>query len=258
MRLGDGDLDSRRDQVAFYKERVDSEEEITRPRGYPAFVQWLIQSKLKAAVGLYGPGLQPGLKVLAVCCGSGLDLELLTERDLTPLGLDLSLEAIRRAKERSRRFRTFYQLVCGDATALPFRDSSFDIVFVHDGLHHLEDPYAGAAEMIRVARRGVVVAEPATSPLTRFAVWIGISSDFEEAGNFVNRIDPTRLSAVFRQAGLTQVRTARELCYYQPWTYRVYQLVEAIVGLSAMQRLHRLVNILVSRWGNSLRAAAWR
>ena len=87
---------------------------------------------------------------------------------------------------------------------------------------------------------------------------MGISTDYEEAGNFVNRISPARLNKVFRQAGLTQARTARELCCYQPWTYKVYQLGEAIVGLTAMRRFHRGVNKVLGRWGNSLRAAAWR
>ncbi|SRR6266851_1387829 len=254
----ESDVDSRRDQVAFYKSGVDPEEEITRPRRYPAFVQWLIQSKLEAALRLYAPGLRPGLTALVICCGSGLDLEFLTTRDLTALGLDLSIDAVRRAKARSNRFGASYHLACGDATVLPFRDASFDIVFVHDGLHHLEDPYAAVVEMTRVAAGGVVIAEPARSALTRLAVWMGISTDYEEAGNFVNRISPARLNKVFRQAGLTQARTARELCCYQPWTYKVYQLGEAIVGLTAMRRFHRGVNKVLGRWGNSLRAAAWR
>src|SRR5437773_7915718 len=40
--------DSRNAQVAYYREGVDPEEEITRPRGYPAFVRWLIRSKIES------------------------------------------------------------------------------------------------------------------------------------------------------------------------------------------------------------------
>jgi cyclopropane fatty-acyl-phospholipid synthase-like methyltransferase len=112
----ESDMDSRRDQVAFYRNGVDPEEEITRPRWYPAFVQWLIQSKLEAALRLYAPGLRPGLTVLVICCGSGLDLEFLATQDLTALGLDLSLDAVRRANERGDRFGVYYHVVCGDAT----------------------------------------------------------------------------------------------------------------------------------------------
>ena len=250
--------DSSRAQVAFYKEKVDVEEEITRPRGYPPFVRWLIGSKVDAAVRLYAPGLHPGMRVLVVCAGSGLDLEMLSDRGLVPVGLDLSLEATKRAKERARRFGARYRLACGDATVLPFPDGAFDVVFVHDGLHHLKDPYVGAAEMLRVARRAVVIAEPAVSPLTRLAVWLGISGDHEEAGNYVYRIDPHRLAQVTRDFGFTELRVTRELCYYQPWTYTLYSVVEGIFGMTALQRMYRSINRLIGRWGNSLRVAAWR
>ena len=255
---GEGNLDSRRDQVTFYRERVDPEEEITRPRGYPGFVQWLIRSKLEAALDLFSAAPRREEKVFVLCCGSGLDLDILSERGVALIGLDLSRDAITRARERGRRFGLRYELVCGDAAALPFRQSAFDVAFVHDGLHHLEDPYVGVAEMVRVSRRGVVIAEPATALLTRIAVWIGLSKDYEEVGNFVNRLSPAELTNALRLSGLTNVRMLRELCYYQPWTYRVYALMERILGLSVMKRLYSWVNVIVGRWGNSLRAAAWR
>jgi ubiquinone/menaquinone biosynthesis C-methylase UbiE len=42
-----------------------------------------------------------------------------------------------------------------DAERLPFPDRSIDVVYVHDGLHHLARPEAGLAEMTRVARLAV-------------------------------------------------------------------------------------------------------
>jgi SAM-dependent methyltransferase len=49
--------------------------------------------------------------------------------------------------------------VC-DAQRLPFVDGSFDLVLVQDGIHHLRNPALGITEMLRVARRAVVVIEP--------------------------------------------------------------------------------------------------
>ncbi len=48
-----------------------------------------------------------------------------------------------------------------DATNLPFPDNTFDVVSVHDGLHHLSEPWKAVREMVRVAKKGIVIIEPA-------------------------------------------------------------------------------------------------
>lgn len=47
-----------------------------------------------------------------------------------------------------------------DAEALDASDRSYDLVLVQDGLHHLSRPVSGLTEMLRVARRAVIVVEP--------------------------------------------------------------------------------------------------
>lgn len=46
------------------------------------------------------------------------------------------------------------------ADALPFAAASFDAVSCWELLHHLDDPTAAVAEMLRVARRRVILFEP--------------------------------------------------------------------------------------------------
>ncbi len=46
----------------------------------------------------------------------------------------------------------------GDATALPFVDASFDLVFCRTAVHHFPDPAVVVAEMARVCRPGGRVA----------------------------------------------------------------------------------------------------
>ena len=50
--------------------------------------------------------------------------------------------------------------VAADTGRLPFADNSFDLVLVQDGIHHLKSPPGGVVEMLRVARRAVIVIEP--------------------------------------------------------------------------------------------------
>ncbi|MEM2459981.1 MAG: class I SAM-dependent methyltransferase [Candidatus Hadarchaeales archaeon] len=65
---------------------------------------------------------------------------------------DLSLEACRRA-------RKFFSLPCVvmEAHSLPFKSESFDIVLSTETLEHIMEPESVVREMVRVARKAVVV-----------------------------------------------------------------------------------------------------
>ncbi len=66
-----------------------------------------------------------------------------------------------------------------DVQNLSYPDSSFDHVFVSDGLHHCESPHRGLLEMFRVARRSVIVFESRDSLLMRLATRLGLVLEYE-------------------------------------------------------------------------------
>jgi ubiquinone/menaquinone biosynthesis C-methylase UbiE len=105
-------------------------------------------------------GVSEGL-ALDVGCASGAVSILLSEGApaLSVVGLDLSEPMLRiaggRAGEGDGRGLCF---VLGDARRLPFPDATFDLVVSHHTLHHLPEPEAMLAEMVRVARPGGWVA----------------------------------------------------------------------------------------------------
>jgi ubiquinone/menaquinone biosynthesis C-methylase UbiE len=66
-----------------------------------------------------------------------------------------------------------------DGEQLELPDESFDWVVVHAGLHHFAIPARGVCEMLRVARKGILCIEARDSLLMRFAVKVGITSDYE-------------------------------------------------------------------------------
>lgn len=50
--------------------------------------------------------------------------------------------------------------VKADVRFLPFKSSSFDVVFCSHLLEHLDDPWAGLSELVRVSRKKIVVILP--------------------------------------------------------------------------------------------------
>jgi glycosyltransferase involved in cell wall biosynthesis/SAM-dependent methyltransferase len=265
-------------QVAFYRESVDAEEEITRPRCYPEPVRFLLDYKIRdawrlaaadhdarniadrapASANLGGASAESEETVLVICCGSGMEAEMVARTGRRVVALDISPAAVARARERTARFGFRLDLVVGDAENLPFADGSFDYVFVHDGLHHLSNPYRGVREMLRVARRAAVIAEPADAGLTHISMRLGISGVYEDAGNYVYRLDPARLIREFGDAGARSWRLRRSLIYYQPWTFGFYRMLEPRPLRAVFRAAFRAANLLVGRWGNSLRAVAWK
>ena len=138
-------------QVEFFDEEADPAFELSRPYGTPAFHAWLLREKFRHSISGIEE-LLPGATVLTVCGGSGMDGESLARAGADVAVSDISLRAAQRAEERGRRYGVGIAGIAADAEHLPFPDRSVDIVYVHDGLHHLARPEAGLAEMARVAR----------------------------------------------------------------------------------------------------------
>lgn len=67
--------------------------------------------------------LRPRSLVLDLACGEGRHLAVMRARGLQPVGLDLSPELLRRAREREDASR---RLVRGDMRIVPFRAGAFD------------------------------------------------------------------------------------------------------------------------------------
>ncbi len=92
------------------------------------------------------PGSNPTFEVLDVGCGTGANLEMLSEFG-DPAGVDVSAEAVSYCHERG-----FPHVNHGAAEALPFDEESFDLVTALDVVEHLDDDVAVLKEMKRVLR----------------------------------------------------------------------------------------------------------
>jgi ubiquinone/menaquinone biosynthesis C-methylase UbiE len=107
-------------------------------------------------------GLGPGDAVLDVACGPGnfsREFAKAVGDGGLVVGIDASRTMLTRgvADLRSAGLANL-ALVRGDATALPFRDASFDGVCCFAALHLFADPFAGLDEMRRVLSPGGRIA----------------------------------------------------------------------------------------------------
>ena len=94
---------------------------------------------------------QGGLgSVVEICCGTGEAYALVADRAEFAIGVDISLQMLKRAQARHPKLR----LVQGDATRLPLREALADTVLIHGGIHHVPDRLALFREVRRILKPG--------------------------------------------------------------------------------------------------------
>ena len=113
---------------------------------------------------------RPDDRVLDVAAGTGWATELLVRLGVRTVSIDLSLEMMRRGRQRlSADSRLVHRddaaFVTARTQALPFADEAFDGVLCLNALHHLPDYGAGLREIYRVLKPGgrAVFSEPGTA-----------------------------------------------------------------------------------------------
>jgi SAM-dependent methyltransferase len=109
--------------------------------------------------------MAPSARLLDVGCGNGF-FSYYFDRICQTVGIDYSSQMLSRNPIRQK-----FQM---DAGCLAFSDVSFDVVFCHALLHHVENMDSILKEMKRVSRKYVVVLEPnPVNPLMfLFSAWV--------------------------------------------------------------------------------------
>ena len=104
--------------------------------------------------------------VLDIACGTGYGLPILQTRARAVIGVDVDLDAVRKARlaigaERAR-------LITADGCSLPFADATFDVITSFETLEHLETRAEFLAELRRVSRpQGLCVISTPNANYTR-------------------------------------------------------------------------------------------
>lgn len=165
-------------------------------------IRYLRDRRLHLALGavrnLTGTSIE-NLSVLLVCGGVGGEATFFANHGFTDItNTDFSANALEVCKHRDPRLKT--RLL--NAEAMDLEDLSYDLVIVQDGLHHLPRPALGLNEMIRVARKAVIVLEPHTGFVAK-----AIGTEWERHGDAVNFVYRWNHES-FRQVILSQLLEA--------------------------------------------------
>ncbi|MGC2368822.1 MAG: methyltransferase domain-containing protein [Candidatus Sulfotelmatobacter sp.] len=174
--------------------------------------QWMGRwSRLLAREFLKWLELPRSLRWIDICCGSGVVTETIVE--LCPPasvnGIDASSQQIEFARQHRAHPNVTFQT--GNAMALPFADSSFDVAVCGLGLNYIPQPEQGLKEFRRVVcPEGTVAAyvwdySEGARFLREFwdaaAAIDSEATDFDQGRRFP-MCSPEGLHALFEQAGL--------------------------------------------------------
>lgn len=96
---------------------------------------------------------EPGMRVLLVGAGTGLDLPFIPH-ELEIHLTDLTPAMVKRAAERARRHQRDVTCQTMDAESLTYPEAHFDVVVMHLILAVMPDPQQGLAEAYRVLKPG--------------------------------------------------------------------------------------------------------
>lgn len=111
-----------------------------------------------------------GKKVLDIGCGVGMFLNQFKKLGADVFGIDVDRDKVRIAKER---FKDVYE---APAEKLPFRKDSFDIVWLHEVVEHVDDEEKTIVEAFRTLKPGgklVIFAPNRLWPFETHGIFVG-------------------------------------------------------------------------------------
>jgi 2-polyprenyl-6-hydroxyphenyl methylase/3-demethylubiquinone-9 3-methyltransferase len=131
-----------------------------RPRGVFAMLHWLAAARAR----LVPAATREGAVLVDLGCGAGLLAPHLEGKGYAHIGVDLSLESLRRAADHG------VLAVQGDVLAVPLPDACAEVVVAGEILEHVPDLPRAVAEACRLLRPGglLVIDTLAATALCRF------------------------------------------------------------------------------------------
>ncbi|MDD1776822.1 MAG: class I SAM-dependent methyltransferase [Candidatus Helarchaeota archaeon] len=110
----------------------------------------------------------PGESFLDVGCEWGYQVRRMAKKGLKATGVDISPTKVRKAQLIADTLHIDCAFMVQDAEKLEFADNSFDWVLCTETLEHLLNDQGAAQELVRMARKFIVISVPQKSIFWRF------------------------------------------------------------------------------------------
>lgn len=181
----------------------------------------LFSSASDMAIPALIDGLEPGMRVLDLCCGQGNVSQALHAHGCRVVGADFSPTMLGHARKRFPDG----EFVEADAQDLPFSDGEFDAVVSNLGLVHVPDQPRALNEARRILQKGGRFAMsawcgPDASPV--FQIFYGSvrahgdpAVTLPEGPNFHQFADENTARALVSDAGFAFEKIEHVDCYWQ-------------------------------------------
>lgn len=97
--------------------------------------------------------IKPGLIYCEIGCGPGILGLQMAKKGCVAIGIDLSLEGLKLAKNLYDKAKTKGLFVCGNILKMPFKAESLDLIYGGGVLEHFEDTAKAIQELYRVLKK---------------------------------------------------------------------------------------------------------
>ena len=155
--------------------------------------------------------INAGDTVLDIGCGEGRhSISLYVDREVNAIGIDLSMEDMKTAKNRIKDFSISETnsssciFGAGDIKSLPFEDNVYDAVICSEVLEHLESLDDAVSEIVRVLKPGGVLAVSVPRFIPELICW-KLSSEYSKT--------PGGHVRIFRHKNLKQLILKESVSY---------------------------------------------
>lgn len=172
----------------FAKQYPDQEKRLNTIRKWQKSIEnntidyWLHERLFELA----NPLINAGESWLTVGDGYGFDANYFKRKGCTVMATDIGGAFLPLVKD----LHLIDNFSVENVEKLTFEDNSFDYVFCKEAYHHFPRAYLGVYEMIRVAKKAIILTEP-QDPLTKMPLMLAVK-------NILDRFDPTILQKYWK------------------------------------------------------------
>ncbi len=172
-------------------------------------------------------GVEPGDLVLDAGAGFGRHAFELARRGANVVALDYQADEVTATRGIFAAMveageipeARYVGVMQGDATKLPFANSSFDRVITSEVLEHIQDDVAAVSELLRVLRPGGTIAATVPTWFPEKVNWL-LSDEYHAPkvpGGHVRIYTATELKAKLRHAGANVVDSHHAHALHSPY-----------------------------------------